>query len=433
MTGNRGRVIRSAARVVGDENLDLYILAGAALTFTVLGFTGVSSVSVLTSAVLALLATLALSQIRSRRHVAAIAAGQRADPLALFQEALPPELDSLRSAAASYLFIGESMARLVQTSLDDVRRLIREGGNVRVLLLDPDDPELMRVADRTGERLLEGRIRNTLNELAGLRGGNGHGPLEIRVCSFVPRMSVNAFNLGEPGGVMFIQHYEYRPAGDSVPVFRLDGKDGFWYQHFAAEAARMWDNGIPWPPALGTQLARAPRPLFAQNFGPELDASLPCARELLITGVTRNGFVNAHYSQLEELLSAGCRIRFVLTDPDSDAITIAADRYYAERSSDSASERTRHTLRLLTGLINSADGAISVRLSSHPLTTGIIAVDTTAMTAASAVFAECYSYQARGDGPKFVLQPADGHWFTHFTAEAEKLWDNGQPYTPIRP
>ena len=432
MGDNRGRVLRSAARLVGDENLDLYILAGAALTFTVLGFTGVSNVAVLTSAVLALLATLALSQIRSRRHVAAIAAGQRVDPLALFQDVLPPELDSLRSASASYLFIGESMARLVQTSRDDIRRLIREGGTVRVLLLDPDDPDLMRVADRTRERLLEGRIRHTLNELASLPDGS-HGQLEIRTCSFVPRMSVNALNLREPNGVMFIQHYQYRPPGDSLPVFRLDVKDGFWYQHFAAEAERMWDDAIPWPPAPGTRLARAPRPAFLQSFGPELDASLGCARELLITGVTRNGFVNSYYGRLEELLSAGCQIRFVLTDPDSDAITIAADRYYAERSRDSASERVRHTLRLLTGLKNSAYGGISVRLSSHPFTTGIVAVDTVTMTPASAVFAECYSYQARGDGPKFVLQPADGHWFIHFTAEAERLWENGRPHSLIQP
>ena len=215
MADNRGRALRAAARLVTDENLDLYILAGAALTFTVLGFTGVSNVSILTSAVLALLATLALSQIRSRRHVAAIATTHRADPLALLQEALPPELDSIRSAASSYLFIGESMARLVQTSRDDIRRIMRQGGRVRVLLLDPDDPGLLRAADRTGERLLEGRIRNTLKELASLRD-SAHGQLDIRVCSFVPRISVNAFNLGMPGGVLFIQFYEHRPTSDSV-------------------------------------------------------------------------------------------------------------------------------------------------------------------------------------------------------------------------
>ena len=137
MAVNRGRALCAAARLVTDENLDLYILAGAALTFTVLGFTGVSNVSVLTSAVLVLLATLALSQIRSRLACRAIATTHRADPLALLQEAIPPELDSIRFAASTYLFIGESMARLIQTGRDDIRRIMREGGHVRVLLLVP--------------------------------------------------------------------------------------------------------------------------------------------------------------------------------------------------------------------------------------------------------------------------------------------------------
>ncbi len=83
----------------------------------------------------------------------------------------------------------------------------------------------MFVADRTSGRLLEGRIHSTLNELASLRD-SVRGDLEIRVSSFVPRMSLNAFNLGEPNGFMSIQHYENRPVGDSLPVFRLDCEVG---------------------------------------------------------------------------------------------------------------------------------------------------------------------------------------------------------------
>jgi hypothetical protein len=228
---------------------------GAALTFTVLGFTGLSDVAVLTSAILALLATLALSQIRSRQHVAAIAKGQRADPLALFRQALPPDLDSKRATASSYLFIGESIARLVHTGRNDIRKMLHDGGRVRVLLLNPDDPELLRAANRTGQpagaRLLESRIRSTLSELASLPRGEP-GELEIRFCYFVPRMSVNAFNLGQDGSVMFIQHYEHRPAHDSAPVFCLDSTDGPWYDRFATEAELMWNDGTRWQPTPST-------------------------------------------------------------------------------------------------------------------------------------------------------------------------------------
>lgn len=142
-----------------------------------------------------------MSQIRSRQHIAAIAAGQRADPLALLKDQLPPDLDSQRAAASSYLFIRKSMARLVHTGRDDIRKTIRAGGHVQVLLLDPGNPELLKAANRTGdpagERLLEGRIRSTLSELASLPRGE-RGRLDIRFCSFVPRISVNAFNLDHP-------------------------------------------------------------------------------------------------------------------------------------------------------------------------------------------------------------------------------------------
>jgi hypothetical protein len=73
--------------------------------------------------------------------------------------------------------------------------------------------ELLRVADRLREQLLAGRIRGTLDELAFLRDST-HGQLEVRVCSFVPRIRIYAINLGEPDGVMFVEHYEHRPVGN---------------------------------------------------------------------------------------------------------------------------------------------------------------------------------------------------------------------------
>jgi hypothetical protein len=65
---------------------------------------------------------------------------------------------------------------------------------------------------------------------------------------------------------------------------------------------------------------------------------------LLITGATRNTLVNDYFGTLEELLRKGVGIRFVLTDPASGAVTVAADRYYAERSPGSVRARIDHTL-----------------------------------------------------------------------------------------
>jgi Domain of unknown function (DUF5919) len=425
---SRGWVKRLAIRIVSDEYLDLYILAGAALAFTVLGFAGVVSIEVLASVILALLAVLAYSQIRARRQVADIARAQRSDPLSIFQAEFPGDLENRRGSASSLLLIGMTMTRTVQGgSLTVLRQMLRSGGKIRILLMDPADEALIRAASEHGPHgitadRLKRRIEATLDELAVLQDATG-GDVEIRVASFIPQMGINAIDVGTPNGLIVLQHYEHRPVGESTPVFTLRPADGFWYEHFAAEAERLWQDGTPWPLAPATTLRRSARPLFQQEFGPELELGMSQARELLITGVTRNTLINSNYNKFEDWLRNGCRIRMLLIDPSSDAIAVASERYYAERSPDSTRERVHHTLRLLAELRRATNGDLSVRLTCYPLAIGVICVDGSPDTRseASALFAEYYTYQAPGE-PKFVLQPGDSRWFDNLYQEAEALW-----------
>jgi hypothetical protein len=269
MTLKRGSVGRSVARLVRDENLDLYILAISALTFTLLGFLG-TDIRILSSVILALLAVLALSQIRSRKHVSQIAFRHRADPLALFMPTYPQDFTQRRSTASTFLFIGESMVRMVQAGRADIRRMLLDGGEIRIMLLDPTDKAVVQAADRSREQRLRSRIRSTLDELESLRAVVP-GNIEIRVSPFVPRIGIYAFDLGRPNGVIYVQHYEYRSLYDSAPVFRLEAQDGFWYEHFAAEAGRMWEGGVPWPHLLAecTDRTSARRPSPASSSMPD--------------------------------------------------------------------------------------------------------------------------------------------------------------------
>jgi Domain of unknown function (DUF5919) len=425
-----GRVKRFAIRVVSDEYLDLYLLAFAALTFTILGFVGIADIKVLASVILALLAILAFSQIRSRRHVADIAAGQRFDPLSIFQTGFPGDLETRRGSASSLLLIGMTMTRTVQGgSLTVLRQVLRSGGKIRVLLTDPTDDALMRAASEHSQRGITAdrfkrRVESTLEELAMLQDATS-GDLEIRVAPFIPHMGINAIDVGNPDGLIVLQHYEHRSAGESAPVISLKPADGFWYEHFAAEAERLWQDGTPWPLAPAVAVRRSSRPSFKAEFGPELERSMDKAQELLITGVTRNTLITSSYHKFEDRLRNGCRIRMLLMEPASDAIVVAAERYYADRTPDSIRERVRHTLRLLAELERSAGGDLAVRLTSHPLAMGTIAVDggPDLRSDASALFVEYYTYQAAGE-PKFVLQPADSQWFDNLYQEAEALWDN---------
>lgn len=429
------RVRRILTRIATDESLDLYILAVTAFIFTILGITGISSLTDLTSIILALLAVLALSQIRSRRHVAAIANAQHADPLSLFSASFPADLIERRAGATSLLLIGMTMSRTVQgSSREDMRGVLLRGGRIRVLLLDPSNDELLAQAaskhraSLSPERL-RARILGTLDELASLRDGTG-GQLEIRVASFALTAGINAVDAESSDGILVVQHYEHRPPEEAAPIICLKRADGFWFSHFAAEAERMWEDGTLWPLSPAQALARTPRPVFREAFGADLEQSMDHARDLLITGVARNTLLTSNYNKFENWLRRGCRIRFLLIDPSSDhAVSCAADRYYAQRSTATLRERINQALGLLDELQHSTRGALSVHLTPYPLAMGIIAVDSTPMlrSGASAIFAEYYTYQAAGE-PKFVLQPVDGQWFDNVLGEAEALWTAADAY-----
>jgi hypothetical protein len=216
-----------------------------------------------------------------------------------------------------------------------------------------------------------------------------------------------------------VQHYEYNPNGEASPVFTLEPSDGAWYQHFVAEAERMWDAGTEWPLSPADAAARAPRPVFSTEFGAELDTAMDGTADLLVTGVARSIFVNNNYRRLEKKLLAGQKIRFVVADPDGPAIGMAADRYHPSRTPESFRERIEHMLRLLAELKATTGGDVSVRLTTHLVSLFQIVTDT-------ALFAEYYVYKDLAK-PKFVLS-AGTEGYETFRTEAQKLWDSAKPY-----
>jgi hypothetical protein len=238
--------------VVDDEYLDLYLLAALALIIAILGIAGVAEIKYLASATLALLAVLAFSQIRTRRNISEIISARKPDLLSVFQVAFPVDLEGRRASASTLLLIGLSMSRTVRgVSQAGLRSILSSGGSIRILLLDPTNEELVRAASRyrphgmTPDGLKK-RIQGSLDELRTL-SENTAGSLEVRVTSFIPQMSMNAIDIGRRNGLIVLQHYEYKPNSEPAPIFCLTPSDSIWFKHFAAEAERIWADGIPWP------------------------------------------------------------------------------------------------------------------------------------------------------------------------------------------
>ncbi|MET7283453.1 hypothetical protein ABZS29_34825 [Kribbella sp. NPDC005582] len=417
---------RAVHRVLTDDNFDLWLLTAAAGVFTVLGIVNVAKPEVLSSAILALLAALAIAQVRSRRLVAEMA--DRAQPAEVLLRDFPADLARRRAEADDVLLIGIAMARTVQGARDDFHRALVRGARLRVLVVDPTDDALVgqaamhRPVGRAA--LLSQRIMTTIEELEELQAST-QGNLEIRVAQFVPPIGVNLIRARGSASVT-IQHPELRPAAEPGPIMHFTESDS-WFSFYAQQAERLWEAGTSWPPPPSRRLSTMARPKFVQSFGPELLNSMKAATDLFVTGVARNTLLVENYNEFERWLRRGCTLRILLIEPSSNAVEVAAERYYAERSPASARGRIEQSLRLLSELATTTGGALEVRLTSHPIPLGVVAVDTAPdrRTEYSALFVEYYTFQAEGE-PKFVLQPSDA-WFPQFLEEAEILWRAARP------
>lgn len=419
-------------RVTTDENLDVYSLCAAAAVFTVLGVAGVADVRLLSSVILAFLAVMAWSQVRTRQQLERAATSS--DTMELLYE-FPQELAVRRKEADDLYYVGVSMSRTLYTSRDEFRQLLVRGGRLRVLLVDPTIDAVMRdaalrYAGQENPNQVRSRVENSLKELEYLRSATG-GNLEIRVSANMHHVGINAVDPETPKGMVVVQHYEHRPAGEPGPIFALKARQGFWFRYFIAEAERLWDDGAPWPPrATPARLAGLRSSSFVPDFDARLIASILATDHLFVTGIARNALLTNHFGAFEELLRRGGQLRILLLDPSAaQAVETAADRYYAQRSPAILRERILQSLGFLSELRDLTKGDLEVRLTAHPLAMGMLGLACTPDAPSredTALFMEYYTFQAPGE-PKFFVDATDSRWREQFLGEARALWNGAKP------
>lgn len=232
--------------IKSGKNLDVWILVVLAFIFALLGILGADD-KLLNACVLGLLGILAISQIKSRHQVAEVTATWQRARTDIFSADFPQEYYDARSQASSnYFFSGTTMARTLPTMQQDITRILRNGGSVRILLPDPDNEHLIQMIAKSRGDAVEGIRRSIQHALAtatGIRSREGHN-FEIRTSHVLPRVGINAMELGHPSASIMIQMYGIAPSSESKPIFLLTPDDKVWFNHFQDEIERLWSAGV---------------------------------------------------------------------------------------------------------------------------------------------------------------------------------------------
>ncbi|TMR10213.1 hypothetical protein ETD86_40540 [Nonomuraea turkmeniaca] len=244
-----GPLKRLGADFSTGKNLEIYLTALIALTVGVLGVFSVVNTQVVSAAILATLALVAVNALGPRHQVADLEA-RVADLNRLVEAKLAGDaflttvrqgLDERVARAADIRFAGVTLSRTIRAHVEQLRKSLGRGASVQVLLIDPKGTVPEEAARRSTipdhSDVFEHRVKSTIYLLRELEG------VEVRFLPFVPAFGLVLLDADEDDGVIHVELGTHSSAGRD-PVFTLTPRrDHFWYEHFKAEFDRMWEVG----------------------------------------------------------------------------------------------------------------------------------------------------------------------------------------------
>lgn len=241
------------AKKYAKSDPDVVTLIVVGLALSVLGLMGVAD-NLLSPVIVAMLGVLAFSQLKSRIQVSDVTEKWHRSRTDLFLWNFPPEYKAAQSTVAhNYFFAGTTMNRTLPLMKENITRILKRDGVVRIILPDPTYKPLLEMiaATRAPKRSEDIRsdIEYSLRSAEQLRLA-GKGSLEIRTTQVLPSIGINAMDLGHPSKSIMVQMNEFSPEDGSerAPILYLTGADRAWFNHFEAQLERLWDGGQPYIP-----------------------------------------------------------------------------------------------------------------------------------------------------------------------------------------
>lgn len=228
------------------ENYDLYLGLLAATIVILLDLLSVPMQGAMDSVTLAILALVTVGLLGNRWRLEQLqqATGAR-HPTLLDQDA---GVDGLFREAREIWLLGISRSTTIARQFPVLEEMLRRGGKIRVLIIDPLGNGPMLAGDRhyvpTDEDRCRAIIRRALSDLSCLRQfGTQADSLEVKTLDFVPSFGLTLFDPDTQHGA--IQVILYNHAVETTPIvpqLLLSPHDHPWYRFYRKQMDTLWQR-----------------------------------------------------------------------------------------------------------------------------------------------------------------------------------------------
>ncbi len=168
-----------------------------------------------------------------------------------FLEEFPSSFRDDISAAQEVWIVGVTLRGTIRDFGGIIENKLRKGDKFRVLIVDPDSLALDIVTARyygpisTDVERVRLRIKDSLKSLCGLKQ-IAPDNIEIRTINNPLTFGGFCINPETESGVLYLEHFPFRTAPDSIPRFVLQASDKHWYEFFKKEVLMLWSAAEVW-------------------------------------------------------------------------------------------------------------------------------------------------------------------------------------------
>jgi ABC-type bacteriocin/lantibiotic exporter with double-glycine peptidase domain len=253
------------------ENIEIYISILISIVVTILGLFGAISFSLLGACILLVLTLLLSSILSNRRNTDRLEESLKDNGQnikVLLQTVSSPSgevrvsdviktlntsgpLEPFFDGSSDIFLAGVTMftrSNLLQTTY---KRLLEQGCNFRVVLVDPASPNLAQMAmgQNTNFDALHGEILVGINLFQALKDyakeHNTRGKFEYVAFNYAPTLSIMRSRKAITGEIIIhVELPAYRSGIWERPIFRINQNDGALFNYFEKSCTCLWEDAI---------------------------------------------------------------------------------------------------------------------------------------------------------------------------------------------
>lgn len=241
-------------RIIEDfrkgEEIDVYVTLLFTIVIAIFAIAGYDLSKYSSSLILAILALLTFSILKSRHQINELISKIALDKDdILLKEQSDKEIMERLKESKEVIIIGPILQRTIKTHYEVYEELLLKKTPLRFLLVNPNNIAADIIATRPYTNVNVSRVKeeilSTLSSLKNLEKETA-GNIKIRTIDYPIAFGGFFLDTNNHKGIIYIRYYPFKMREDARPKLKLFKTDEYWFDYYSKQAEILWDNGNDW-------------------------------------------------------------------------------------------------------------------------------------------------------------------------------------------